>query len=167
MELNRERPLKIIPLGGLGEMGLNMLLVEYEDQIIIIDCGFMFPDDNLLGVDLVIPDMTYVKENADRVKAIVLTHGHEDHTGAIPFLLDLVKVPIYGTRLTLGLLEEKLKEYDHDESVEMIPVNFRENISIGSIEIEFLRVSHSIVDGAGLVIKTPLGIIIHTVHNPT
>ncbi len=161
-EGENESVLKVIPLGGLGEMGLNMMLLEYEEQIIIIDCGFMFPDTKLPGVDLVIPDMTYVIERADNVKAIILTHGHEDHTGGLPFLLDHIQVPIYGTRLTLALLEEKLKERHVGETFEMIPVSPRQTVSIGPIDIEFIRVSHSIVDGVGLAISTPVGVILHT-----
>jgi ribonuclease J len=161
-ETNEATALKIIPLGGLGELGLNMMLVEYGDQIIVIDCGFMFPNDRQLGVDLVIPEMTYVRENADRVKAVVLTHGHEDHTGAMPFLLDFVDAPIYGTRLTLGLLEEKLKEYQRITARRLIPVSVGDSIEMGPIEIEFIRVSHSIVGGAGLAVISPLGTILHT-----
>jgi ribonuclease J len=157
-----QNPLRIIPLGGLGEIGLNMMAMEYDDSIIVIDCGLMFPEDYMLGIDIVIPDITYLKKNKNKVKAFIITHGHEDHTGALPFVLRDIKVPIYGTALTLGLIKEKLEEYNLDKETEFITVKPRGDISIGPFDIEFIRVSHSIADGVGLAIKTPAGVVIHT-----
>lgn len=157
-----QSPLRIIPLGGLGEIGLNMMAMEYDDSIIVVDCGLMFPEDYMLGIDIVIPDITYLKKNKDKVKAFIITHGHEDHTGALPFVLRDIKVPIYGTALTLGLIKEKLEEYNLDKETEFITVKPRGHVSIGPFDIEFIRVSHSIADGVGLAIKTPAGVVIHT-----
>ncbi|HBR16861.1 MAG TPA: ribonuclease J [Deltaproteobacteria bacterium] len=157
-----QSPLRIIPLGGLGEIGLNSMAMEYDDSIIIVDCGLMFPEDYMLGIDIVIPDITYLKKNKDKVKAFIITHGHEDHTGALPFVLRDIKAPIYGTALTLGLIKEKLEEYNLDKETEFITVKPRGNVSIGPFDIEFIRVSHSIADGVGLAIKTPAGVVIHT-----
>ena len=157
-----QNPLRIIPLGGLGEIGLNMMVMEYDDSIIVVDCGLMFPEDYMLGIDIVIPDITYLKKNKDKVKAFIITHGHEDHTGALPFVLRDIKVPIYGTALTLGLIKEKLEEYNLDKETEFITVKPRGDVSIGPFDIEFIRVSHSIADGVGLAIKTPAGVVIHT-----
>ncbi len=155
-------PVKIIPLGGLGEIGMNMMCLECGDSIIIIDCGLMFPEDYMLGIDLVIPDISYLKRVKDKVKAFIITHGHEDHTGALPFILREINAPIYGTALTLGLIEEKLEEFDLVKSTTFETVRPRDRISIGPFDIEFIRVSHSIVDGCGLAITTPQGIIVHT-----
>ena len=157
-----QNPLRIIPLGGLGEIGLNMMVMEYDDSIIVVDCGLMFPEDYMLGIDIVIPDITYLKKNKDKVKAFIITHGHEDHTGALPFVLRDIKAPIYGTALTLGLIKEKLEEYNLDKETEFITVKPRGDVSIGPFDIEFIRVSHSIADGVGLAIKTPAGVVIHT-----
>lgn len=154
--------LRIIPLGGLGEIGLNMMVMEYEDSIIVIDCGLMFPEDYMLGIDIVIPDVSYLKKNIEKVKAFVITHGHEDHIGALPFVLNEIKAPIYATTLTIGFIQEKLKEFNLDKSTEFIRVKPRQSVSVGQFEIEFIRVSHSIVDGVGLAIKTPVGTVIHT-----
>ncbi|OGP30457.1 MAG: ribonuclease J [Deltaproteobacteria bacterium GWC2_42_11] len=154
--------LRVIPLGGLGEIGMNMLVVEYEDSIIVIDCGLMFPEDYMLGIDIVIPDISYLKRNIEKVKAFVITHGHEDHIGALPFVLNEIKAPIYATTLTIGFIQEKLKEFNLDKSTEFIRVKPRQTVSIGHFDIEFIRVSHSIVDGVGLAIKTPVGAVIHT-----
>ena len=162
MNISTQNPLRIIPLGGLGEIGLNMMLVEYDDSIIIVDCGLMFPEDYMLGIDIVIPDITYIKKNREKVKAFLITHGHEDHTGALPFVLRDIKTPIYGTALTLGLIKEKLKEFNLDKETEFITVKPRGNVSIGPFDIEFIRVSHSIADGVALAIKTPVGVVIHT-----
>ncbi len=156
-----EKALSIIPLGGVEEIGLNSTVIEYGDDLILIDAGLMFPEEDMLGVDFVIPDFSYVLENKEKFRGIVITHGHEDHTGALPFLLKEIDVPIYGTPLTLGLIKEKLKEH-YLEHVRLIPVRPRDIISLGPFEIEFIRVTHSIVDGAGLGIKTPLGRIVHT-----
>ncbi len=154
--------MKLIPLGGLGEIGLNMMLIEYGDTIVVIDCGLMFPEDYMLGIDLVIPDISYLRKNRDKVKAFVITHGHEDHTGALPFVLREINAPIYATALTIGLIEEKLAEHGLLEATTFETVRPRDVVSIGPFDIEFIRVSHSIVDGCGLAIKTPLGVVVHT-----
>ncbi|HEY4706876.1 MAG TPA: ribonuclease J [Thermodesulfobacteriota bacterium] len=154
--------LKVIPLGGLGEIGLNMMAMEYGDSIIVIDCGLMFPEDYMLGIDIVIPDVSYLKANADKVKAFIITHGHEDHTGALPFVLREVNAPIYATALTIGLIEEKLAEFDILKSTTFETVRPRDRVSIGPFDIEFIRVSHSIVDACGLAIRTPVGTVVHT-----
>jgi len=154
--------LRIIPLGGLGEIGLNMAVFEYGDDIIVVDCGLMFPEPHMLGIDLVIPDIAYLRERADRVRGIFLTHGHEDHIGALPFVLQELNPPIYGTALTLGFVKEKLKEFDLDERVDLRVVKPRQKIDVGLFEIEFIRVAHSIVDGCALAIRTPEGVVIHT-----
>jgi ribonuclease J len=155
-------PLKIIPLGGLGEIGLNMMVIQYEKTMIIIDTGLMFPEDYMLGIDIVIPDFSYVQERAEQVAAIILTHGHEDHIGALPYVLKHINAPIYGTAYTLGLIRYKLGEHDllHIPTYcEIIP---RQKQTIGPFEVDFIRVSHSVVDCVGLAIQTPVGCIIHT-----
>lgn len=157
-----KKPLKLIPLGGLGEIGLNMMAVEYGDTIIVVDCGLMFPEAHMLGIDIVIPDISYLKENREKVKAFVITHGHEDHTGAIPFVLKEINAPIYATALTIGLIEAKLSEFDLLRTTAFETVRPRDTISIGPFDIEFIRVSHSIVDGCGLAIRTPVGVVVHT-----
>lgn len=154
--------LRLIPLGGLGEIGLNMMVVEYADTIVLVDAGLMFPEDDMLGIDIVIPDFSYLVENRHRLSALVVTHGHEDHIGAIPFLLREFPLPIYGTSLTLALIREKLREHNLVERAELIRVNPRETVKIGPFEIEFIRVCHSIPDGVGLAIRTPVGIIVHS-----
>ncbi len=156
-----ENTLSVIPLGGVEEIGLNMTVFEYNEDIIVVDAGLMFPDEDVLGVDFVIPDFSYLINNRERVKAVILTHGHEDHTGALPFLLKEISVPVYGTPLTLGLVREKLHEHTLDDA-ELIPVMPRDVIHIGSFSVEFVRVTHSIVDGVGLGITTPIGLIVHT-----
>jgi ribonuclease J len=158
----KNHPLRVIPLGGLGEIGLNMMVMEYDDTIIVIDSGLMFPEDYMLGIDIVIPDISYLRKNKEKVKAFVITHGHEDHTGALPFVLRDIKAPIYGTALTLGLIKQKLEEFNLHKDTEFKAVKPRGKISIGPFEIEFIRVSHSIADGAGLAITTPAGVVIHT-----
>ena len=154
--------LKIIPLGGLGEIGLNMAVFEYGEDIIVVDCGLMFPEPYMLGIDLVIPDISYLRERADRVRGIFLTHGHEDHIGALPFVLQELAVPVYGTALTLGFVREKLKEYDLDQITELEVVKPRDKVTAGLFEVEFIRVSHSIVDGCALAIRSPQGVVVHT-----
>jgi len=156
------KSVRVIPLGGLGEIGMNMMVIEYGDSIIVIDSGLMFPEDHMLGIDLVIPDITYLREKRDKVKAFVITHGHEDHTGALPFILGEIKAPVYGTGLTLGLIREKLKEFGLDATTELRKVTPREKVSIGPFDVEFIRVCHSIVDGTALAITTPVGVIVHT-----
>ena len=154
--------LRFIPLGGLGEIGLNMAVFEYGEEIIVVDCGLMFPEPYMLGIDLVIPDISYLRDKIDRVRGIFLTHGHEDHIGALPFVLQEISPPVYGTALTLGFVKEKLKEYDLDQVVDLRVVKPREKVSAGSFEVEFIRVAHSIVDGCALAIRTPEGVVIHT-----
>ena len=156
-----EQKLQIIPLGGLGEIGKNLTVVRCGDEIIVIDCGLAFPDEDMLGIDLVIPDITYLLENIDLVKAIVLTHGHEDHIGALPYVLRNLNVPVYGTKLTLGILEGRLKENNVDSS-SLVPVKPGDLIHIGCFKVGFVNVSHSIADAVALYIKTPLGTIVHT-----
>jgi ribonuclease J len=153
---------RIIPLGGLGEFGLNMMLIEYADSAIAVDCGLMFPDANLLGIDLVIPDVSYLLENNNKLKAIVLTHAHEDHVGALPYILKHLDVPIYGTRLTLGLLANKLKEHDLEDSAEVHEVTAGAPWDLAPFRIEGIRVTHSLMDCLALAIETPVGTIIHT-----
>ncbi len=154
--------LEIIPLGGLGEIGLNMLLIEYEENILIIDAGLMFPEDYMLGIDIVIQDFSYLLKNQERIRAIVLTHGHEDHIGALPFLLKEISVPVYGSRFTLELVKEKLKEHHLLGQSDLRMVSPKEFLTIGPFQLEFIRVTHSIPDGLGLAIQTPLGTLIHS-----
>ena len=161
-EITEYPGLKIIPLGGLGEIGLNMAVFEYGEDIIVVDCGLMFPEPHMLGIDIVIPDISYLLERADRVRGIFLTHGHEDHIGALPFVLPDLAPPIYGTALTLGFVREKLKEYDLDKSTDLRVVKPRDTVVAGVFQVEFLRVAHSIVDGCGLAIRSPQGVVVHT-----
>jgi ribonuclease J len=156
-----ENTLSVIPLGGVGEIGLNMTVLEYNNDIVVIDVGLMFPEEDMLGVDFVIPDFSYLLDNREKLKGVILTHGHEDHTGALPFLLKEINVPVYGTPLTLGLVKEKLREHNL-EHIELISVRPRDIINIGVFSIEFVRVTHSIVDGVGLGITTPVGLVVHT-----
>lgn len=154
--------IRIIPLGGLNEIGKNMTLIECGKDIIAIDCGIAFPDDDLPGVDYVIPDMQYVFKNADRFRAVFLTHGHEDHIGAIPYLLRQLNVPIYGTRLTLGIVENKLREFRLDKSAVLMEVKAGDTVKLDTLSVEFIHVNHSIADSAALAIHTPCGTLIHT-----
>jgi len=159
--LTRENKLQIIPLGGLGEVGKNMTVIRYNNQILIVDAGLAFPDEDMLGIDLVIPDLTYLVENQDLVLGILITHGHEDHIGALPYLLKNINAPVYGTRLTLGLIQAKLNEakLGHVDTHEIKP---RDTVRLGTFKVEFINVSHSIPGSVGLAIHTPLGTIIHT-----
>jgi ribonuclease J len=157
-----ENYLQVIPLGGLGEFGMNMTALRYGDDMIVIDCGMMFPEEELLGVDLVMPDLTFLKENQEQVKALILTHGHEDHIGAVPYFLSEIDVPVYGTAFTLALVERRLEEYALEEEPELIPVNPKQILELGPFKIEFIHVTHSIVSSLALAITTPLGVIIHT-----
>ena len=156
------RPLKIIPLGGLGEIGLNMLLIEYHDSILIVDAGSMFPDDHMFGIDIVIPDFSYLKENKDKIKGILLTHGHEDHIGALPYFLEEIQVPIYGTEFTLALVEEKLLDSSLTSNIDFNVIEPRQTVQIPPFSIEFIRVCHSIIHGVGLAIETPVGTVLHS-----
>ena len=154
--------LKIIPLGGLGEIGKNLTLYEHGDDILVVDCGLSFPDGDMLGVDLVIPDFSYLEKNRNRVKAIAVTHGHEDHIGAIAFLLREIAVPVFATPLTAGLIKLKLEEHGLLQSSDVREIKVGERFTAGCFTIEFINVNHSIADAAALAIKTPQGIVIHT-----
>tara|TARA_B100000029_G_scaffold463066_1_gene496081 strand:- start:1342 stop:2976 length:1635 start_codon:yes stop_codon:yes gene_type:complete len=154
--------IKIVPLGGLGEIGKNMMAIECSGDIVVIDAGVMFPDEGLPGIDLIIPDTTYLKENRDRIKGILITHGHEDHTGALPFVLRDISAPIYASSLAKGLIDVKLKEHRGLQDVDVISINPGELFSLGVFEIEFFRVTHSIPDAMGISIRTPIGVIVHT-----
>ncbi len=154
--------LRIIPLGGLEQIGMNITAFEYEDSIIVVDCGLSFPDDDMLGIDLVIPDVTYLEENIDKVKGFIITHGHEDHIGALPYVLKRVCVPVYATRLTMGLIERKLSEHNLSESVRRKVIKFGQSVNLGEFRVEFIKTNHSIVDAAALAIYSPAGIVVHT-----
>ena len=154
--------LRIIPLGGLEQIGMNITAFEYEDSIIVVDCGLAFPEDDMFGIDSVIPDVTYLEENLDKVKGFVITHGHEDHIGALPYVLQRVNVPVYGTRLTIALIENKLIEHRMMDCTERIVVGFGETVELGQFQVEFIRTNHSIVDAAALAITSPAGVVVHT-----
>lgn len=154
--------LKIIPLGGLEQIGMNITAFEYEDSIIVVDCGLAFPEDDMLGIDLVIPDTTYLENNIDKVKGFVITHGHEDHIGALPYVLQKINVPVFATRLTMGIIENKLKERGMMETTQRKVVPFGSSVTLGCFRVEFIKTNHSIVDAAALAIYTPVGIVVHT-----
>jgi ribonuclease J len=154
--------LKLIPLGGLGEIGLNMMVVEFGDTIFVIDAGLMFPEAYMLGVDYVIPDLDYLRQNRTRVSGVILTHAHEDHIGALPFLLREINVPVFGTPFTLGIVRHKLEEHELLATASLHEVRPREELKIGPFRVEFIRVNHSVVDGVGLAIRTPVGMVVHT-----
>ena len=154
--------LKIIPLGGLEQIGMNITAFEYEDSIVVVDCGLSFPEDDMLGIDLVIPDVTYLKENISKVKGFVITHGHEDHIGALPYVLKEVNVPIYSTKLTLALINNKLKEHNLTKSTKLKEVKHGQVINLGDFAIEFIKTNHSIQDASALAIYSPVGIVVHT-----
>jgi len=153
---------KIIPLGGLEQIGMNITAFEYEDSIVVVDCGLSFPEDDMLGIDLVIPDVTYLKENINKVKGFVITHAHEDHIGALPYVLREINVPIYATKLTIGIIENKLKEHNLLKSTKRKVIKYGQSVNLGCFRIEFIRSNHSIADAAALAIYTPAGIIVHT-----
>jgi ribonuclease J len=157
-----DRKLHVIPLGGLGEFGMNSTAIRYGDDIIVVDAGMMFPDAELLGVDVVIPDFSYLEENREKVRALILTHGHEDHVGATPFLIGSLNMPVYGSGFTLGLVERRLEEHELLEQANLNVVKPGDKVSIGPFEIEFIHVTHSIVSAMMLAIKTPLGVVMHT-----
>ena len=154
--------LKIIPLGGLEQIGMNITAFEYEDSIIVVDCGLSFPEDDMFGIDLVIPDVTYLKDNLDKVKGFFITHGHEDHIGALPYILREVNVPIYATKLTMGIIDHKLEEHDLLRKVKKKIVKYGQHINAGCFRVEFIRTNHSIQDAAALAIYSPAGIVVHT-----
>ncbi len=162
MSQKKPNSLKVIPLGGLYEIGKNMTAYEYGEDIVLVDCGMSFPDDEMLGIDVVIPDITYLKKNRERVRGIVLTHGHEDHIGAIPYVLREMSIPIYGTRLTLGLVERKCSEHKNIDKLELHVVEPGDKVKLGHIKVELIRVSHSIPDAVAFCLHTPLGRVIHT-----
>ena len=152
----------VIPLGGLEKIGMNITAIEYDDSIVVVDCGLSFPEEEMLGIDLIIPDVTYLKDNIDKVKAFVITHGHEDHIGAIPYVLKEVNVPIYATRLTMGLIESKLKEHNMLREVKRKVVKYGQSVTLGDFRVEFIRTNHSIADAAAIAIFSPAGILVHT-----
>ncbi len=161
-QLNSVSKLKIIPLGGLEQIGMNITAFEYEDSIVVVDCGLSFPADDMLGIDLVIPDITYLEDNIDKVKGFVITHGHEDHIGALPYILKQMNIPVYATRLTMGIIENKLKEHNLINHTKRKVVKFGQSINLGVFRIEFIKTNHSIVDAAALAIYSPAGIVVHT-----
>ena len=162
MKKNNNGKLRIIPLGGLEQIGMNITAFEYEDSIIVVDCGLSFPEDDMLGIDLVIPDVTYLKENIDKVKGFVITHGHEDHIGALPYVLREINVPIYATKLTVGLIDNKLKEHNLLRTTKRKVIKHGQSINLGCFRIEFIKTNHSIQDASALAIYSPAGIDIHT-----
>lgn len=159
---NSENTLSFFALGGINEIGKNMYVVQYGADIIIIDCGGKFPDESLLGIDLIIPDIAYLEENQDKIRALIVTHGHEDHIGGIPYLLRKLNVPIYATQFTLGLIDLKLEEHRLKRETKLIEINVQSNLEFGQIQVSFFRVSHSIPDCLGIVFHTPEGIVVHT-----
>ena len=162
MKKNNNSNLKIIPLGGLEQIGMNITAFEYEDSIVVVDCGLSFPEDDMLGIDLVIPDVTYLKDNISKVKGFVITHGHEDHIGALPYILKDINVPIYATKLTIGLIENKLKEHNLLRNTKRKVIKHGQSINLGSFRIEFIKTNHSIQDASALAIYSPAGIVVHT-----
>ena len=161
-QVNNGPRLKIIPLGGLEQIGMNITAFEYEDSIVVVDCGLSFPDDDMLGIDMVIPDITYLKDNISKVKGFVITHGHEDHIGALPYILKQMNIPVYATRLTMGIIENKLKEHNLLKSTKRKVIKFGQSINLGNFRIEFIKTNHSIVDAAALAIYSPAGTVVHT-----
>src|SRR5579884_1662912 len=157
-----DHKLQFVPLGGLGEFGMNSMAIRYGDDIIVVDAGMMFPDAELLGVDIVTPDFAYLEQNREFVRALILTHGHEDHIGAVPFLLGELNIPVYGTGFTLALVERRLEEHDLLKTSKLNTVKPGETITIGPFSIEFVHVTHSVISCVALAITTPLGVIIHT-----
>lgn len=160
--MSKNQKVKIIPLGGLNEIGKNLTVFECGKDLIVLDCGIAFPDDDMPGIDMVIPDMTYLEKNASKIRGVVLTHGHEDHIGGIPFLLKKLNVPIYGTRLTLGLVEVKLKEHNLLSKTKLVRVTAGETIKLGDIKVEFIHNNHSIADSVAVAFHTPVGVIVHS-----
>ena len=162
MKNRNNSKLRIIPLGGLEAIGMNITAFEYEDSIVVVDCGLSFPTDDMLGIDLVIPDVSYLKDNISKLKGFVFTHGHEDHIGAIPYVFKEINAPIYATKLTMGLIESKLKEHGMTKSVKRKVVKHGQSINLGQFRIEFIKTNHSIEDACALAIYSPAGIVVHT-----
>ncbi|NLC19264.1 MAG: ribonuclease J, partial [Clostridiales bacterium] len=162
MANRKKNKLKVIPLGGLEEIGKNMTVFEYGNSMFVVDCGLAFPEDEMLGIDLVIPDISYLEKNIEKIKGIILTHGHEDHIGALPYVLKKINVPIYGTELTLGLLENKLIEHQMLDITELRIITAGQTIQLGAFKAEFIRSTHSIADCVALAIHSPVGIVLHT-----
>ena len=160
--MRKDESIKIIPLGGVGEIGKNMMVIEFQETIIIVDVGIMFPGEHLKGIDFIIPDFSYVVENKSKVKGILLTHGHEDHIGALPYLIKEVNAPIYGTRLTIGFVKNRLEEHSLPEDPVFHEIKPREQIDFDGIIVEFFSVFHSVADGVGIAFHTPFGIIVHS-----
>ena len=156
----KETKLKLIPLGGMGEIGKNMTLLEYGEDIVVIDCGLAFPDDDMPGIDVVIPDMTYLEENREKLRGFVITHGHEDHIGAVPYALKKFDAPVYGTDLTVALIEHKLQEMHVTGTLNTVKPG--DTVELGCFKVEFIKTSHSIPGAVALAISTPLGVILHT-----
>ena len=162
MKKESNSKLKIIPIGGLEQIGMNITAFEYEDTIVVVDCGLAFPEDDMLGIDLVIPDVTYLKDNIDKVKGFVITHGHEDHIGALAYVLKDINVPIYATKLTIGIIENKLNEHNMLRSTKRKVISYGQSVNLGQLRIEFIKTNHSIQDAAALAIYSPVGIVVHT-----
>lgn len=154
--------IKVIPLGGLGEIGKNLTVFEYENEIIVIDCGMSFPNEELLGIDLIIPDITYLIKNREKIKGFFITHGHEDHIGGLPYVLKQINAPIYATKLTLGLIESKLQEHKILDDCTLNIVKPKDVIEVGNFKVEFIKTNHSIADSVSIALHTPAGIIVHT-----
>ncbi|MBR2654459.1 MAG: ribonuclease J, partial [Lachnospiraceae bacterium] len=159
---NRKEKVKIIPLGGLEQIGMNITAFEYRDSIVVVDCGMAFPEDDMLGIDIVLPDVTYLEENYSKIKGFIITHGHEDHIGAIPYVFRKINVPIYTTKLTMALIENKLEEHEMLDIVRREIVSYGQFVELGDITVEFIKTNHSIQDAAALALHTPAGVIIHT-----
>ena len=162
LKKEKKGKLRIIPLGGLEQIGMNITAFEYEDSIVVVDCGLAFPEDDMLGIDLVIPDVTYLKDNASKVKGFVITHGHEDHIGALPYVLKEINLPVYATKLTMGIIENKLKEHNLLRSTKRKVVQHGQSINLGKFRIEFIKTNHSIQDASALAIYSPAGVVVHT-----
>ncbi|MGM9667627.1 MAG: ribonuclease J [Eubacteriales bacterium] len=156
------KKLKVVMLGGLSEIGKNLAVIEYENEMIVVDCGIGFPDDEMPGVDLVLPDFTYLKENAEKLKGVFITHGHEDHVGGVPYLLKLIDTPVFGTKLSIGIIKNKLREHNLDYTPELVPVEAGDSVKVGNFTVEFIRVNHSIADSCCLAIRTPAGTVLHS-----
>ncbi|MBZ9691004.1 ribonuclease J [Clostridium sp. M14] len=159
---NERAKVRIIPLGGINEIGKNITAIEYKEDIVVIDCGLKFPDDDMFGIDIVIPDVSYLIKNKDRVRGIFLTHGHEDHIGALPYVLKQLNVPVYGTKLTLGIVETKLKEHGLLSTTELVTIKPRDTIKLNNVSVEFIKTNHSIADSVAIAVHTPLGAVLHT-----